>query len=158
MSEIRRWRDKDGNIKIHQVRTPASFDKTVSELAKYMEFLGIKREDWRLVPDTFTGRVVLGFVYDGVDYVIVSDEQTQPRGKPSIKDNARAIFHQVRARCLEMRKGTVTIETAFGGFVNWFVTRKLPAHMRAQLKERGLEFILPPPVSKPNQKLLEDRR
>jgi len=155
MSEIRRWRDKDGNIKIHQVRTPAGFDKTVQELEKYMEFMGVKQEDWRLVPDTFTGRVVLGFVYDGVDYVIVSDKQTQPRGKPSIKDNARAVFHLVKARCLEMRKGTETIESAFGGFVNLLTTPKLPAPWVAQLKARGINIMLPPPVRNEKKQLEE---
>lgn len=142
----KQWKDREGNIKLRQIRTPKSYDGTLQELEKYMDFLGIPREDWAMRHDNL-GKVGLAFLHDGVNYLIISEKQTlsKPKGKISIKDNARAILHIMQARVLEMRKGVETIESAFGGFINWEITRKLPARMERELKVRGANVMLPHP-------------
>lgn len=149
------WKDKAGNVKIHQIRTPKSYDGTLTDLEKYMDFLEIPRGDWALNHDN-TGKVGLAFMHEGVHYLIVSEKQTlsKPKGKTSIKDNARAILHIMQARVLEMRKGVETIESAFGGFINWMTTPKLPARMDQELQSRGIDMMLPVPQNDKN--VLED--
>ncbi len=143
--EMQKWRNKDGSIKLLQIRTPAPYDKTLHEIVPYMEFLGIPRDKWRMatISGSHEGQVGLMFEYEGVHYLVTSDEQTTARKKPSMKDNARAILHIIQARVREMRKGVKTIETAFGGFVNWTTTPKLPSRMDMQLQERGIDLMLP---------------
>ena len=141
---MKKWKDREGNIKIHQIRTPKSYDGTLQELEKYMDFLEIPREDWAMQHDNL-GQVGLFFKHDGVHYAIMSEKQTlsKPKGKISIKDNARAILHIMQARVLEMRKGVETIESAFGGFVNWRTTPKFPARMERELEVRGVKTLIP---------------
>ena len=143
---MKKWKTKDGTIKIHQIRTPKSYDGTLGELEKYMDFLGIPIEDWTMQHDNM-GKVGLFFKHDGVHYTIMSEKQTlsKPKDRVSIKDNARAILHIMQARVLEMRKGVETIESAFGGFVNWQTTPKLPARMGRELEIRGVNTMLPLP-------------
>ena len=150
---MRDWKYKDGTVKLHQIRTSASFDKTAEQLEKYMEFLEIPPQDWRLLPDSYTGKVMLVFHKDEVHYLITSEKQTRPKGKPSIKDNARAIFHIMQARVLEMRKGVETLESAFGGFINWLTTPKFPPRMMSELDTREVLLVLP--ESEKNQEALE---
>lgn len=143
---MKKWKDKQGKIKLHQIRTPKSYDGTLAELEKYMEFLEIPREAWAMQHDN-TGKVGLAFKQEGVHYLIVSEKQTlsKPKGKVSIKDNARAILHIMQARVLEMRKGVETVESAFGGFVDWRTTPKFPARMKSELEFRGMKTMLPLP-------------
>lgn len=152
---MKRWRKADGSIKLLQIRSPASYDKTLQELIPYMEFLGIPRDQWRMasVSGSHEGTVGLAFEQNGVNYLITSDQQTRPGGKPSVKDNARAILHIIQARVREMRKGVETIESAFGGFINWLITPRLPESMERGLQARGIELMLPAPR---NQKRLEE--
>lgn len=131
--------------KIHQIRTPVSFDKTVHEIERALASMGIPREDMRIVTDSFTGKVGLAFRHHEVHYFIISEKQTDSRKRPSLKDNARAIYHLVHARELEMRKGIETVESAFSGFVDWLSTPKLPEKMAEAFAQRGYHPELPPP-------------
>ncbi|MBA7716742.1 hypothetical protein ES703_125818 [subsurface metagenome] len=153
---MKRWRKADGSIKLLQIRSPASYDKTLQELIPYMEFLGIPRDKWRMasVSGSHEGHVGLAFKHNGVNYLITSERQTRSGGKPSVKDNARAILHIIQGRVREMRKGVETVESAFGGFVNWLNTPQLPEKMERELRQRGIELMLPAP--RKNQKQLED--
>jgi len=150
-----KWKNKDGTIKLLQIRTPKSYDATLLELEKYMDFFGIPPAAWEMRHDN-TGKVGLAFEQEGVHYLIVSEKQTlsKPKGKISIKDNARAILHIIQERVREMRKGAETTESAFGGFVNWLSTPKLPARMDRELQLRGINLMLPAPKS--NEKQLEE--
>ena len=142
---------KKKHPKIHQIRTPVSFDKTVFAIERVLNNMGIPREDIRIATDSFTGRVGLAFKHNDVHYFIVSEKQTDSRNRPSLKDNARAIYHLIHARELEMRKGIETIESAFSGFVDWLSTPKLPDKMAEAFEQRGYHPELPPPKTEPQQ-------
>lgn len=131
--------------KIHQIRTPVSLDKTILDIERVLASMGIPREDFRVVPDTFSGRVGLVFKHKDVHYAIISEKQTDSKKRVSLKDNARAIYHLIHARELEMRKGIETIESAFSGFVDWLSTPKLPEKMAEAFEQRGYYPELPPP-------------
>lgn len=141
---MKKWRNKDGSIKIHQIRTTKSYDGTIDEIEKYMDFLGIAPEHWEM-RHFREGKVALAFMNDGVHYLMTSEKQTRPKGLPSIKDNARAIFHIIKERVLEMRKGVDSVESLFGGFVNYLSTPKLPERMERELRQRGVTLMLPAP-------------
>jgi len=154
MSLKQKWRTKDGSIKIMRIRSNISIDVTIRELEKYMDFLGISRQNWRMRTMSHGEGVGLAFVYDGVHYLITSEKQTIYTGTPSIEKNARAILHIIQNRVNEMRKGVETVESAFGGFVNLLSTPKLPQWMDEGFQDRGISIMLPP--ARKNQKQLEE--
>jgi len=142
--------------KIHQIYTPVSLDKTIQEIERVLVNMGIPREDFRVVPDSFSGKVGLMFRHKDVHYAIISEKQTDSRGRGSLKNNARAIYHLIHARELETRKGIETVESAFGGFVDWLSTPKLPEKMAEAFEQRGYYPKLPPAKKEPQQIIFQE--
>jgi hypothetical protein len=143
-------------MKHMNIESNITMDATIQELQKYMDFLEIPREDWRMAAlDYPDGAVGLAFQLEGVHYLISSRKQTYKKQRPSISRNARVILHIIQARVREMRKGAETRETAFDGFINWKTTQIIPRHIDEQLQTRGVSLMLPAP--KNNQHQLEDK-
>jgi len=133
--------------KTYYIETPVSITQSVKDISRVMGEMGILPQDYRIRTDHHDGRAGLAFKFNGVHYVLISHKQR------NAKDNIRAIYHLIHSRVLNIRKGVESIEAAFGGFIDWLSTPKLPDHVEHALRERGITELPPP---HPDRRALED--
>lgn len=132
-------------MKVHQIRTRVSTDTTIKNIERVLSQLGIPKESYRLILDAYSSKAGVLIKHHDVHYSIVSEQQTDSKKKPSLQNNIRAVYHLLHSRELNIRKGVETIESAFGGYVDWLTTPKLPFHVEEAFKARGYTPELPKP-------------
>lgn len=142
---------KEKKKKIYQINTRVGIDTTLKEIDRVMENLKILKEDYRTVLDSYDGKAGLLVKQKDVHYVIVSEEQK------NLKNNIRVVYQLIHSRELNIRKGAETIETAFGGYVDWLGTPRLPAKAEKALRQRGVVGLPEPEISQLDVKDEDDR-
>lgn len=120
---------------VYQVKTRVAIDTTIADIDRVMKNLNISKENYRTVLDSYDGKAGLVIKQNDVHYAIVSEKQK------NLKNNIRVVYHLIHSRELNIRKGAETIETAFGGYVDWLGTPKFPIQVVEALQERGITEI-----------------
>ncbi len=136
---------------IYQVKTKVGIDRTLKDIDRVMKDLGIPKENYRTILESFDEKAGLLIRQDDVHYAIISEKQK------NLKNNIRVVYHLIHSRELNIRKGAETIESAFGGYIDWLSTPKLPANVEKALRERGVKGLPEPEVSQLGVKDEKDR-